>query len=244
MPAMNRESIPPSARSVSIESRRRARTPVLLGAAFAFCGLALLMRFVDLPLAIWFHEHVSDTLYKQFEIVSAIGGSPVYVSLALLMYIVSLTGIRFGWACPLACGFERLARSSLFVVATMALGGLIIVVLKKLIARARPEVFFSHDFYGFGKTLSKAPFDSFPSSHTLTAFALAAALGHIKPRMRIPFFLLASVVALARLGETDHFLSDVIAAALIAAAVAAWLAPRILGNQSWPLRAPWRWLAA
>jgi membrane-associated phospholipid phosphatase len=241
---MSKEPFSASSRIIATHARRRAWSAALLLFALAFCSLALLMRFIDLPLAIWFHNHVSDALYKQFEIISAIGGSAVYVSAALLIYIVSLVAVRRGWTCPLACGFERLTRASLLVVTTMALGGLIIALLKSLIARARPEMYFGHDFYGFGRAFSRAPFDSFPSSHTLTAFALAAAMGHIKPALRIPLFLLASVVALARLGETDHFLSDVIAAALIAAAVAAWLAPRILRKQSWPLRAPWRWFTA
>jgi undecaprenyl-diphosphatase len=208
-------------------------------------GLALLMVFVDLPLAVWFNANVSNANYKVSESISAVGGSPIYIGCALLLYVFSLIATRRGWRSPLACGYHRVTRASLLVLSTMALGAIAVGLLKGLVARARPDEFFDRGFYGFGAAFSGHPFNSFPSSHTLTAFVIAAAVGQIRPQLRWPLLALAAIVALARLVETDHYLSDVIASACIALAIAAWLAPILLDTQrGWPLRPPWRWLSS
>lgn len=52
----------------------------------------------------------------------------------------------------------------------------------------------------------------FPSGHTALAFATATALGILWPRWRWVFYSFAAVVAVERLLENAHWLSDVIAA--------------------------------
>ncbi|MNT56643.1 PAP2 superfamily protein [compost metagenome] len=118
------------------------------------------------------------------------------------------------------------------------------LVLKRSVARARPELFFEQGIYGLGESFSRVQhFNSFPSSHTYAAFAVAVVLGILAPRGRWVFLLLAVLVAASRLVNLDHYLSDVMTAAGIAVLVGHVLAPRVLGRKyQWPLRAPWRWL--
>ena len=67
-------------------------------------------------------------------------------------------------------------------------------------------------------------------------------IGEIAPRWRLPLLGVAAIVALSRVVNRDHFLSDVTAAAFIAIMAAYYLAPYVLGGQyRWVLRAPWRW---
>jgi membrane-associated phospholipid phosphatase len=54
---------------------------------------------------------------------------------------------------------------------------------------------------------------SFPSGHTSTAFALAAALGVLFPRGRWLFYSVATLTGLQRISENAHYVSDVVAAA-------------------------------
>lgn len=54
---------------------------------------------------------------------------------------------------------------------------------------------------------------SFPSGHTCTAFAFAAALGILLPRWRWGFYAVAITTALQRVSENAHFVSDVTMAA-------------------------------
>lgn len=56
---------------------------------------------------------------------------------------------------------------------------------------------------------------SFPSGHTATTFALAAVVAWHFPMWAVPLFLLAAVIGYSRVYVGVHFLSDVIAAALI-----------------------------
>lgn len=215
---------------------------LLLGA-----GLALLAgacaRWVDLPLAIWIKQSVSDGVNESFEWVGQMGESGPYIGVALAFYVIGLVGLARGWRNPLRMSYASMARGSLLMLSTMAVGGLIVLVLKRSVARARPELFFEKGIYGLGESFSRVQqFNSFPSSHTYAAFAVAVVLAILAPRWRVVFYLLAVLVAMSRLVNLDHYLSDVMTAAGIAVVVGHMLAPRVLGSQyQWPLRAPWRW---
>ena len=60
-----------------------------------------------------------------------------------------------------------------------------------------------------------ARFASFPSGHTVTAFATALALGWFAPRLRWPLFALAVLIGLSRVGVGAHYPSDVLAGAAL-----------------------------
>ena len=62
---------------------------------------------------------------------------------------------------------------------------------------------------------------SFPSGHAAAAFAAATAVGMLHPRLRVPLFALASMVALSRVYLGVHFWSDVLVGALLGIAVGA-----------------------
>jgi membrane-associated phospholipid phosphatase len=55
----------------------------------------------------------------------------------------------------------------------------------------------------------------FPSGHTMLAFATAAALGMLWPRLRPLWYSIASIVAIERVAENAHWLSDVVAGAAL-----------------------------
>lgn len=71
---------------------------------------------------------------------------------------------------------------------------------------------------------------SFPSGHTATAFAAAAAVGFFHPRLRWPVYGLAALVGLSRIYLGVHFWLDVLAGAALGLAIglaAAWTSRRI-----------------
>jgi undecaprenyl-diphosphatase len=56
---------------------------------------------------------------------------------------------------------------------------------------------------------------SFPSGHSMTAFAIAVSVGHFYPDLQVPLFVLALSIAASRIILGMHFLTDVVAGAAI-----------------------------
>lgn len=56
---------------------------------------------------------------------------------------------------------------------------------------------------------------SFPSGHSITAFAIAVCLGFFYPGLRAPLLAIAASVAASRVVLGMHFLSDAVAGAMI-----------------------------
>ncbi|AZW43197.1 MULTISPECIES: phosphatase PAP2 family protein [Bordetella] len=213
---------------------RRCLVPVLL-----LLGCA---AWIDRPLTLWINRSVSPQLNTVFDYIGNLGDSGTYVTLGLAAYILGLQGMLRGWAAPWGWTCETIARAGMLLLATLTAGGLVTWVLKNIVARARPEVLLDDGIYGMGRMFAGSPFNSFPSSHTQTAFAVAAVLGILAPRWRWPALALAALVAISRVINRDHYLSDVCAAALIAVVAAYAIKPYVLSpSHTWPLRAPWRW---
>ncbi len=61
---------------------------------------------------------------------------------------------------------------------------------------------------------------SFPSGHASTSFACATMLSAFAPRLRVPLYALATLIALSRLYNGDHYPTDVLAGAILGTATA------------------------
>ena len=83
--------------------------------------------------------------------------------------------------------------------------------LKKAAGRRRPCAIAPHCW----ATLLPPDQFSFPSGHTITAFAVAVSLGHFYPDLGIGLLFCALSVAASRILLGMHFLSDVVAGAAI-----------------------------
>ncbi|CUJ39198.1 acid phosphatase [Achromobacter xylosoxidans] len=121
-----------------------------LGVALVAAVCAL---WVDLPLAIWIRQSVSDGVNTSFEWIGEMGESGRYIGVALAFYIVGLVGLTRGWRNPVRMSYASMARGSLLMLSTMAVGGL--VATSRLV---------NLDHY---------------LSDVLTAAAIAIAVGHL-----------------------------------------------------------------
>ena len=91
------------------------------------------------------------------------------------------------------------------------LGILIFRALKRATGRQRPSVLEKHNW---ARLLPPDEF-SFPSGHTITAFAFTVSIAHFYPGM-LPWFLFCALsVGASRIVLGMHFLSDVLAGCLI-----------------------------
>jgi undecaprenyl-diphosphatase len=91
------------------------------------------------------------------------------------------------------------------------LGIALFLKLKRSFRRPRPCALAPHCW----ATLLPPDQFSFPSGHTITAFAVMVALGTFYPAMLPGLFFCAASVALSRIMLGMHFLSDVLAGAAI-----------------------------
>lgn len=82
------------------------------------------------------------------------------------------------------------------------------------------------EFHGPRIGMRLAPFQSFPSGHTASAFAAATCLSAFYPQAGVVFYLTAGASGLNRLVKHQHFPSDVVAGALVGHLVAFWLLRR------------------
>lgn len=119
-----------------------------------------------------------------------------------------------------------------FIFMVIAVPGLVVAILKRLIGRARPFV-AGEEAWTSQLWVWRPDYASFPSGHATTAFAAAVAIGALWPRLRPVMWAYAVVIAVSRVIVTAHHPSDVIAGA-IAGAIGAllvrnWYASRRLG---------------
>jgi len=150
---------------------------------------------VDRHVERWIVGHRVAALNGLFEGLSWIGTfGLVWVAIAVVLAVV--------WRRP---------RLVVLVLGADAAADLSAAILKLLIPRHRPRV------HVLGPVLHD---HSFPSGHAATSFACAAVLSAAAPRLRLPLFALAVLIAFSRLYDGAHFPLDVLAGALLGTGVA------------------------
>jgi membrane-associated phospholipid phosphatase len=87
----------------------------------------------------------------------------------------------------------------------------ITLVLKSLFGRARPELWFDEQLFGFYGLHFNKQFWSFPSGHTTTIMGLMFGLCILFPRYLYAFLAAGLCVVATRVLLTNHYLSDVMA---------------------------------
>lgn len=124
-----------------------------------------------------------------------------------LWYLIGLTVLLFG-------GETRIAATA--AAGSAAVVGVGLFVLLKKTGRKRPCEIEPHCW---ARILPPDRF-SFPSGHTITAFAVAVTLGLFYPALLAPLLFCAFCIALSRVLLGMHFLSDVLAGAALGAGLA------------------------
>jgi membrane-associated phospholipid phosphatase len=190
---------------------RAAWRRALYGVLLAVAAAAAAFLALDVPALAWAEGIQSDGTENVIRIVNRLGGgmNPVMV---VLFFLVG--------------GIAYCERRWVSYAVAMALAGLsagtAAQLVKLLVGRARPELWLGHAFYAPGSSTS------FPSGHTVGAFALAGVLVFGSPSiwLRVIALLLAAAVGISRILAFRHWASDVVASAAIGLVVA-WIVTRI-----------------
>ena len=107
---------------------------------------------------------------------------------------------------------------SLMIIAAYGLSGIPVQIIKSFFDAPRPAFFLkglNYSHFVEGVTLHN--YNSFPSGHTASAFALAVilAVGVKNKRYGLLFLCLAALVGYSRIYLSQHFMEDVLVGSLI-----------------------------
>jgi membrane-associated phospholipid phosphatase len=181
----------------------------LVFTAISLPACALLILFLDQPLAGFIHGHF--TWAAPFFASLTAGADAVHE--ALMAHVVGLPIIFLALGLAFAIGRYGLKRRSatlfLILLLTHEFSMVLANVLKGAVHRFRPEVQFSGGYAGSGMWAIGPHNDSFPSFHTAVYFSLFWPLAVAFPKHRVPLLVLPGLVGLGRLVLGAHYLSDV-----------------------------------
>ena len=216
----------PAGRRLSWPSHRR----LALGTALAVAAVFLAMIALD-AWSIGFARRLPAWLVAAFGHLTDLGLSGWFLwptGLMLLALAVADTPAQ-----------SRLVRQTMaalavrigFLFLAVAVPGLFVTVVKRLIGRARPWL-ENTDVWAYHPFGWQAAFASLPSGHATTAFSALVAIGALWPRARAAMWIYAVFIAASRVVVNAHFPSDVIAGAIVgsvgALLVRNWFARRRL----------------
>ncbi len=176
---------------------------------FILAGAVVLFQINSGDGILFFSERRSPALNAFFSFITKLGEEPMYLLVALV------------------AAFYRL-RYTLLIPLTGVVVLLIAYLVKSLFGHPRPSVFFQ--LQGTFEQIELVDgiqlltgYLSFPSGHTMSAFALYGLLAMLLPWKRwggLLLFILAFLVGISRIYLVQHFVKDVYLGAILGIAIA------------------------
>jgi membrane-associated phospholipid phosphatase len=173
-----------------------------------------------MPLAAFFRLDHSHPVYLVARYLTKYGEAQYFLVPALILGTAT-------WR-----KWPQLSNRAWYVFWCVASSGIAVTLIKMLLGRARPGMYFREGIHGFHFFETDADFLSFPSGHSTVFFAGFLSLAMLMPRWRVHFALLAAAFSFTRVLTGVHFLSDVIAGAMLATLFCVLLKDRILGMRA------------
>ena len=159
----------------------------------------------------WVATHGNRHAKQVMRLASRYGDWPEHVALGLLL-------IATAWF----KGSKPWMRIFTAMIVACALAGISARVVKIAAGRARPNV---HAEAAWNGPKFSARYHAFPSGHTAASTAFFATLAFASWRIGAGFLVIPLLIGFSRMYVAAHYLSDVVAAAIIGA-VCAWVVTR------------------
>ena len=209
--AESRDFRAPFAAARAWRFERALLVPALLRLLAGAIGTFIFWIMVDRPMLAWAEGVQSDFTEDVIRIVNRFGGgmNPVLV-------------VAFFFVAGVAYRERRWPIYALAMAVSGLTAGILAQIVKHLVGRARPELWLGPAHYAPGSSTS------FPSGHTVGAFALAGILVFASRNLplRVIAFLLALAVGMSRILAFRHWASDVFASMTLGL-VCAWVVVRV-----------------
>lgn len=180
----------------------RVRRPrrLWLALAITIAAVALTWLFLDAPITAWAELIQSDATEDAARLLNRLGGG---MNPALLIGFFVIAGVAYR--------SERWVGYGVAMAIAGLSAGLAAQIVKLIVGRSRPELWLGPFHYARGSA------NSFPSGHTVGAFALAGVLVFASRNvpLRVIAFLLAAAIGFSRILAFRHWTSDVVASAAV-----------------------------
>lgn len=198
----------PLARLRAMRVHRNVVWHAVIGLLAGAVATAIAWLVLDAPLLAWAEGVQSDLTEDGIRILNRLGGGMNPVMIVAFFLIAGIAYVERRWV-----------HYAVAMALAGAGAGILAQIVKHLAGRARPELWLGPSQYAAGSSTS------FPSGHTVGAFALAGVLLFASRNLplRLTGLILASGVGLARILAFRHWSSDVVASAAIGL-VMAWIA--------------------
>ena len=172
-------------------------------------ALLPLVFFEDGPIRSILKDLRVPVLFKPMHILTWIGNGRILMAVALILF-----GIGWWWS------EKKLKQAGMLGLIALAVSGMAVQTIKHLVGRPRPKL-ADQGVFKWGPSFERGH-DSFPSGHTISAFAMAAVLSYFYPSGRWIWYSLAILVAFTRIYIDAHFASDVFGAAVLGVLIGIW----------------------
>jgi hypothetical protein len=195
-------AIPAEFRSTGI----RVTLAIGVGVVVSVAVVAAVWIYADSPVTAWSERVNSDEVQAWIRVANRFGGGMNPVMIIVFFALAGVAYARREWI-----GY------AIRMTIAGAVGGVMVQLVKFAVGRTRPELWLGPFHH------ARASASSFPSGHTVGAFALAGVLIFTaqSKSLRVIAVVLAFAVALSRVLAFRHWTSDVIASAAIGLIVAA-----------------------
>lgn len=182
------------------------------------------LRFWGLAIASIVIAHLLDPLAFRYLRIEDVYGDDLGRMLRVMGYVPLWLAAGAALIIEERTPWRRMPRSrGGMIIAGSILGGIAAELAKLVVRRRRPGELGEYVFRPFTERPLSTGGLGMPSSHALVAFGAAAVLSRIYPRARIVWWGLAWGCGLSRVAAGAHFLSDVVAAAVIGWLVGAFV---------------------
>ncbi|HEY0593845.1 MAG TPA: phosphatase PAP2 family protein [Thermoanaerobaculia bacterium] len=187
-------------RRVATRWRSIPRARVSLAALLGGAAVAAVWLLGDSPLMGVVERNDSEMLRDLIRIFNRLGGG---MNPLMIIVFFALAGMLFA--------HPYWAQMAVAMAAAAAGAGLVVQILKVAVGRTRPELWLGPFHHVFPSA------SSFPSGHTVGAFAIAGVIAFASRSvpLRVVSLLIATAIAFSRVLTFRHWPSDVFASSLI-----------------------------